>query len=87
MSSRLFIGNLAPDATEPGIRAFLVARGLAVTHVSIAVARATGLSRGFGFAEFAGAAEADAAVDSLEGASIDGRALIVRHVEERARRF
>jgi len=83
MSSRFFIGNLAPDATEHGLRDFFVARGLAVSQVSIVLDRGTGRSRGFAFVEFGGAAEADAAIETLGDASIDGRNLIVRHVDER----
>lgn len=84
MSSRFFVGNVGPDATERGLLAFFVGRGLHVKHVSLVLDYATGHSRGFAFVEFEGAGEADAAIASLKGARIGDRVIELRHVDERA---
>ena len=83
MSSRFFVGNVGPEASEDSLRDFFVARGLHVVHVSLVVDRATGSSRGFAFVEFEGVTEADAAIEALGGAMLGSRALVLRHVDER----
>ena len=83
MSSRFFVGNVGPGASEHSLRDFFIARGLRVVHVSLVVDRATGSSRGFAFVEFEGVTEADAAIEALDGATLDSRVLVLRHVDER----
>jgi RNA recognition motif-containing protein len=47
--------------------------------------RETGRSRGFGFVEMASAENAQAAISSLNGHSLDGRNLTVNIAKERSR--
>lgn len=54
-----------------------------VDRVQIITDRDTGRSRGFAFVEMADTAEADRAIEGLNGASVNGRALNVN--EARAR--
>ena len=62
MTNRLYVGNLAFDATEDGIRQHFATCG-DVVGVSVMMDRETGRSRGFAFVEMA---SADAAQNSLD---------------------
>jgi len=48
--SRLFLGNIPNSATESDIASWLQSHGVTVECVDIITDRATGLKRGFGFA-------------------------------------
>lgn len=54
-----------------------------VERVQIITDRDTGRSRGFAFVEMADAAEADRAIESLNGASVNGRSLNVNEARPR----
>jgi len=54
-----------------------------VDRVQIITDRDTGRSRGFAFVEMADAAEADRAIESLNGASVNGRSLNVNEARPR----
>lgn len=54
-----------------------------VDRVQIITDRDTGRSRGFAFVEMADAAEADRAIEALNGASVNGRALNVNEARPR----
>jgi len=61
----------------------------AVTSASVIIDRMSGRSRGFGFVEMASDAEAQKAIETLNGKEIEGRKLIVneaRPKEERPER-
>lgn len=61
----------------------------AVTSASVIIDRMSGRSRGFGFVEMASDAEAQKAIETLNGKEIEGRKLIVneaRAKEERPER-
>jgi RNA recognition motif-containing protein len=73
---KIFVGNLAFSSTEGAVRSLFENYG-AVDRVSIMTDRDTGRSRGFAFVEMPDAAEADRAIDALNGYSMDGRALNV----------
>ena len=57
-----------------------------VTSASVIKDRHTGQSRGFGFVEMSDAAEAQAAIEGLNGKSIDGRNLKVNEAQPREER-
>lgn len=84
MGNRLYVGNLSFSATEQTLRQTFAAHG-DVTDVHVVLDRMTGQSRGFGFVTMGSQNEANAAMEALNGADLDGRALKVNEAEERAR--
>ena len=83
MGTRLYIGNLSFDTNEDTLRAALSEDGRGVKEVTIMTDRDTGRPRGFAFAEMANDSDAQAAIDALEGADLDGRTLRVNEARER----
>ena len=76
------VGNLSFDTDERGLSAALGRFGQ-IVDVKVVTDRDTGRSRGFGFVTFADAHQAQACVDSMRGAEIDGRAVRVEVSEDR----
>ncbi|HET8938089.1 MAG TPA: RNA-binding protein [Polyangiales bacterium] len=85
MGNRLYVGNLSFQATEDTLREAFASCG-EVTDVHIVQDRDTGRSRGFAFVTMSTDAEARAAIEKLDGTSLDGRALRVNEAEERQNR-
>jgi len=83
MGSRLYIGNLSWDTTEDTLTAALTEDGRGVKEVHIVTDRETGRPRGFAFAEMANEADAQAAIEALNGKDLDGRELNVNEAKER----
>ncbi|MBV8586747.1 MAG: RNA-binding protein [Verrucomicrobia bacterium] len=73
---KLFVGNLSFATTETDLEDLFAAYGT-VTDVGIVMDRTTGRSRGFGFVTMSNAAEAQAAIEALEGKEFGGRNLNV----------
>ena len=76
MSSKLYVGNLPDSATEHDLSVKFAAYGT-VQSVKLITNRDTGQCRGFGFIEMMSEAEAQAAIDSLNGTDYDGRPMKV----------
>lgn len=76
MSVRLFVGNLAFDATDTDLRELFSAAG-DVSQVRIPTDRETGKPRGFAFVDFAERAHADEAVRRFNQHVFKDRALAV----------
>jgi RNA recognition motif-containing protein len=74
--TNIFVGNLGPDATEEQLLALFEPHGK-VESVTIVKDRDAGHSRGFGFVEMTQAAEAQAAISSLNGTLLNDRPLRV----------
>jgi RNA recognition motif-containing protein len=85
MGNRLYVGNLAFDSTSESVRAAFTQFG-EVTDVHIVTDRQTGQSRGFGFVTMSSQTEANTAMQSMNGAELDGRRLRVNEAEERPQR-
>lgn len=83
MSTKLYIGNLSFSTVEEQVRDAFAEFGR-VTSVSLIIDRATGRSRGFGFVEYDSPDSAQQAIDSMNGAMLDGRALTVNIARDRA---
>jgi RNA recognition motif-containing protein len=83
MSKRIYVGNLPFSATEDEIRRLFAEHG-EVIDVSLPQDRDTGRPRGFGFVEMPDA-DADKAVQALDGREFGGRALRVNEARERPR--
>ena len=74
--NRLFVGNLAYQTMENDLQDYFAQAG-AVTSVNLMLDKFTGKSRGFAFIEFASPADAQKAVEMLQGKDFQGRALTV----------
>ncbi len=83
MGTRLYIGNMSWDTTEDTLMAALSEGGRTVKDLHIVLDRETGRPRGFAFAEFANEADAQSAIESLDGVDLDGRNLKVNEAQER----
>lgn len=88
MPTSIYVGNLPYSATEDEVRALFSQHGQ-VTSVKFINDRETGRFRGFGFVEMEGA-DANAAIEALNGYSMGGRPLKVneaRRKEQRGPRY
>ena len=83
MSKNLYVGNLSFDTTADDLRQAFEPYG-SVTSASVISDRATGRSRGFGFVEMADGA--DAAIEALNGADLQGRRVTVNEARQREER-
>ncbi len=83
MGKRLYVGNLSYDTTEDSLRTAFEAAGGSVTDILIMTDRETGRPRGFGFVEMSSDSEAQAAIEAMNGANLDGRDLTVNEARER----
>ncbi len=81
--TKLYVGNLPFTATDEGVRALFSQHGT-VEKVSLITDRDTGRPRGFGFVEMSNA-DASRAMQALNGADFDGRALKVNEAQDRDR--
>lgn len=86
MGTRLYVGNLPFDTDETQLRTLFSEGGRQVTEVKIITDRDTGRPRGFAFVEMGSQADAEAAVSSLNGKEVGGRALTVNEAREQAPR-
>jgi len=86
MGKRLYVGNLSWDTTEDNLRAAFSANGRNVSDCHIVTDRETGRPRGFAFVELGSDEEAQAAIEELDGSSLDGRDLRVNEAQARPAR-
>ena len=81
----IFVGNLSYGATEDGIRSMFEQYGT-VERVNLVTDRDTGQARGFAFVEMTNAAEADSAINELNGREFEGRSLNVNEARPKPER-
>ena len=86
MGKRLYVGNLSWDTTEDSLRLAFGADSRNVADVHIVSDRETGRPRGFAFVEMGTDAEAQACIEALDGAELDGRNIKVNEAQERQNR-
>src|SRR5262245_18717629 len=84
MGAKLYVGNLNFKTTEDTLRAAFEAGGRTVKSVLMPSDRETGRPRGFAFVEMGSDAEAQAAIQEMDGAELDGRNLRVNEAQERS---
>ena len=82
MARRLYVGNLSFATTSDDLRALFEQCG-PVKSVQVLTDRETGRSRGFGFVEMVDSADADAAIDQIDGQEFAGRRLNVTEAKPR----
>lgn len=83
MGQKLFVGNLSFSTTSADLEALFGTVGTC-SSASVITDRETGRSRGFGFVEMSSPAEAQAAVEQLNGRDLQGRTIKVDQATERA---
>jgi RNA recognition motif-containing protein len=76
MSTKLFVGNLSFNTTENDLHDAFAAHG-SVAEVNLMTDRMSGRSRGFAFVTMGSPDEAQNAIEAMNGASLDNRALTV----------
>ena len=86
MGTRLYVGNLSYNVTEPELRDVFAEGGKNVVEVKVVMDRETGRPRGFAFVEMGSDEEASQAIQTLTGREIQGRAINVSEARERAPR-
>jgi RNA recognition motif-containing protein len=82
MGNRLYVGNLAYSVDDQSLQQAFAEYGQ-VASAKVMMDRDTGRSKGFGFVEMGSEAEAQAAIRSLNGQSLDGRAIVVNEAKPR----
>ena len=82
MGTRLFVGNLSFNTMDETLRQAFAEFG-GVSSASVVVDRMTGQSRGFGFVEFDNAADAQRAIEEMNGTVLDGRNIKVDQAQDR----
>jgi RNA recognition motif-containing protein len=86
MGTRLYVGNLSYNVTEPELREVFAENGRNVVEVKIVMDRDTGRPRGFAFVEMGSEADASQAIQSLTSREVQGRAINVSEARERTPR-
>jgi cold-inducible RNA-binding protein len=81
--AKIYVGNLPFSATEEAVRALFSQHGT-VESVSLINDRETGRPRGFGFVEMS-RADAQKAIQSLNGYDMGGRPLKVNEAQDKPR--
>jgi RNA recognition motif-containing protein len=84
MGTKVFVGGLAWATSDASLRAAFEACGT-ITECKVVMDRDTGRSRGFGFVTFADEAGCRKAIETMDGQTIDGRAVRVNEAENKPR--
>jgi RNA recognition motif-containing protein len=85
MGKKLYVGNLSFNTSDGDLEQLFAAHGT-VQSVQIIMDRDTGRSKGFGFVEMGSDAEAQTAIQALNGKEVEGRALTVNEARPREER-
>ena len=85
MGNKLYVGNLAYSVRDDSLQAAFAQFGT-VTSAKVMMDRETGRSKGFGFVEMGSDAEAQAAINGMNGQALDGRPLVVNEARPREER-
>ena len=85
MGNKLYVGNLAYSVRDDSLHQAFSQFGT-VTSAKVMMDRDTGRSKGFGFVEMASDAEAQAAIDGMNGQPLEGRAVVVNIARPREER-
>ena len=85
MGNKLYVGNLAYSVRDDSLMQAFSSFGT-VTSAKVMMDRETGRSKGFGFVEMGSDAEAQAAINGMNGQSLEGRAVVVNEARPREER-
>jgi RNA recognition motif-containing protein len=78
----IYVGNMAREVTDGDLQQAFEAFGQ-VSSATVIKDKFTGVSRGFGFVEMPARAEAQSAIDGLNGKELQGQALNVNEARPR----
>lgn len=76
MNNKIYVGNLPYSVNDASLHNNFAEYGT-VSSAKVMMDRDSGRSKGFGFVEMGSEAEAQAAINSLNGQSVDGRSIVV----------
>src|SRR2546426_5442390 len=76
MGNKLYVGNLPYSVRDEDLQQSFSQFG-AVTSAKVMMERDTGRSKGFGFVEMGSDAEAQAAINGMNGQPLGGRSVVV----------
>jgi hypothetical protein len=82
MGNKLYVGNLAYAIRDEDLNQAFGQFGT-VTSAKVMMDRDTGRSKGFGFVEMSSDAEAQSAIEGMNGQSLSGRAIVVNEARPR----
>ncbi|HEX6361529.1 MAG TPA: RNA-binding protein, partial [Albitalea sp.] len=82
MGNKLYVGNLAYSIRDDDLQQAFAQFGT-VSSAKVMMDRDTGRSKGFGFVEMSSDAEAQSAINGMNGQALDGRALVVNEARPR----
>lgn len=85
MAKNIYVGNLPYSVTSDELREVFEQYG-EVRSAVVITDRYTGRSRGFGFVEMTDNAEADKAIEDLNGSNLGGRNIVVNETRPREER-
>ena len=85
MGNKLYVGNLAYGVRDDDLNQAFAQYG-SVTSAKVMMDRDTGRSKGFGFVEMGSDAEAQAAINGMNGQALEGRAIVVNEARPREER-
>jgi RNA recognition motif-containing protein len=82
MGNKLYVGNLAYSVRDESLQSAFSQFGT-VTSAKVMMDRETGRSKGFGFVEMGNDAEAQAAINGMNGQPLEGRPVVVNEARPR----
>ena len=82
MGNKLYVGNLAYSVRDESLQQSFSQFGT-VTSAKVMMDRETGRSKGFGFVEMGSDAEAQSAINGMNGQPLEGRAIVVNEARPR----
>jgi RNA recognition motif-containing protein len=85
VGNKLYVGNLAYSVRDDSLQQAFGQFGT-VTSAKVMMDRETGRSKGFGFVEMGSDAEAQAAINGMNGQPLEGRAVVVNEARPREER-
>ena len=85
MGNKLYVGNLSYNIRDDDLNQAFAQYG-SVSSAKVMMDRDTGRSKGFGFVEMGSDAEAQAAINAMNGVPLDGRAIVVNEARPREER-
>ena len=85
MGNKLYVGNLAYSVRDDDLQQAFAQFGT-VSSAKVMMDRDTGRSKGFGFVEMGSDAEAQSAINGMNGQALEVRALVVNEARPREER-